>query len=508
MPVTSDPTKITFGQSNESMKLVHKFLEQHGVQNVDWDDNKFDEKTALGLLLVGSTMNCFQFVDGGGFNSNASKYIEGTTVVLGAGTKYYSSWNAKEHAGVITIPTTGTLISNGIANKSNALNPLMISLMKSPLEKALSSGSVNSNLTGSSLSTGVLTNAMNSLTKSSKQYGGYTQGEIVYVRPDSVIPSFSDILIGGELGKIMKAGAIVAKGIELVNAVNSAGKAAKQFLDNASNTLDGFLNKNKDRELSKKELMKRYNERLKALSDARNEKKAQVFNENGMFIKNLITDTVIYIPFRPDDVDESYSVSWQEQNTRGSSHATYGYEMTTGASPTITFDFDVGALIYYMTRKRDTATFGNIDVEEDLIRKSKTNPQSTYSSANISDQVFEIVASYLNSLKALAYPLYTGGIPTPPSCYISIARTFKFVGVCTNVNIAHKGPMYIRPSVDSSGNYTRNQETSGDQMFMNYSITLSFNKVVNQDFSADTVEVYGDNWTGGMDDSAQDVTSD
>ena len=67
--------------------------------------------------------------------------------------------------------------------------------------------------------------------------------------------------------------------------------------------------------------------------------------------------------------------------------------------------------------------------------------------------------------------------------------------------------MYIRPSVDSSGNYTRNQETSGDQMFMNYSVTLSFNKVVNQDFSADTVEVYGDNWTGGMDDSAQDVTS-
>ena len=85
MPVTSDPTKITFGQSNESMKLVHKFLEQHGVQNVDWDDNKFDEKTALGLLLVGSTMNCFQFVDGGGFNANASKYIEGTTVVLGSG---------------------------------------------------------------------------------------------------------------------------------------------------------------------------------------------------------------------------------------------------------------------------------------------------------------------------------------------------------------------------------------------------------------------------------------
>lgn len=503
MSVTSDPTKITFGESNDSMSIVHTFLKKNGIVNVDWDDKKFDEPTALGLLTLNTTLKCVEFANDGGFNSDAKRYKEGSKVVIGAGANYYSSSNAEKSSGVIRFPTTGTLIRNGLLTNDNSLNPLMVSLMRSPIEISLANDVKLTNLTGNKDSKDTLAKTTSDKTKDSKNIGGYSQGEIVYLRPDFVIPSFSDIVIGSELTKIMKVGQIAAKGIELINDINTNNKDAKQFLDNASKDLDDFLNRVQGRFEDKTKKAKDIERRKEELRNS-SKNKAPAFNKNGMFIKNLITDTIIYIPFRPDSVDESYSVSWNSQSTRGSAHESYGYEMTTGSSPSISFDFDVGALTYYMTMNKDTTNFGDTQVYEDLIRKSKLNPPQQFTADFTYEKIFDIVTSYLNALKALAYPLYTNGIVTPPSCYVSIARTFRFVGVCTAVNISHKGPLYIKPGFDTkTGDFINNQKTSGDQMFMNYSVTLNFNKIVNQDFSADTVEVYGDNWTGGMADTAE-----
>lgn len=510
MSITSDSTTITFGQSNETMKYVHSFFKAKGIQNVSWDEYKFDENTVLSLLLLNNSCKCVEYVNDGGPNSEPERYKEGSTVIINSNSKYYSSPNSKEPAGIISNPTTGILKTNSLLQPNAPLNPLKISLMNSPLNSSLGKKSEVKNLTGDTNDSSVLAKTTNPVDKNSKQYGGYTQSEIVYLRADSVIPSFSDVLIGSELSKIMKAGEISSKGIELINSVNTINKDSKEFLDDSSNSLNNFLNKDKERQKEQELKNKSYEELLKNLNKETKKIDQQTFNKNGMFIKNLITDTVIYIPFRPDSVSDSYTISWSEQNTRGSSHTAYGYEMTTGSSPNITFDFDVGALAYYLTRKRERVRMINRETggliediptyEKNLILKRKN--QSLTQELDEYEEIFQIVTSYLNSLKALAYPLYTNGLVTPPSCYVSIARTFRFVGVCTAVNIDHKGPLYVKPQgKDVDGSFIANSDKAGDQMFMNYSVTLNFNKIVNQDFSADTVEVYGDNWTGGQSDS-------
>lgn len=512
--VMTDNTTIVFGESCETMKLVHKFLKSNGINDPGWNDDEFDEATALALLMIQNEMHVIDFVEGGGFNADNSKYKVGSKVVIRYGANYYSSNNAKKPAGIVTVATSGILEEGN--TDTNSLNPLKVTLLDSPLKSVsdytLSTKQqrqVNSGITYY----GNLANEVDN--NIDKDFGGFTGGSVVYLRKEDVIPSYTDILISDSLTKIMKAGAIVAQGIQFINTTNNIGALAKEFKDDSTEELTEYLRKqpefNEDYNLAN-ELFDR---RKRALARQRKVAKAMRFNENGMFIKNLITDTIIYIPFRPDSVDESYSVSWQEQSTRGSAHSTYGYEMTTGSSPSLTFDFDVGAISYYLTRLN---TYENADAELDpnLILKNGMSSANEFDftlgekeslryggsySSTISSSVIKIVTDYLNAIKALAYPRYDEGIVRPPSCYISISNNFRFVGVCTNVNISHKGPLFKHYNKNSETGYIDDTEnnTVGDQIYMNYSITLNFNKIVNQDYSADIVEYYGDNWTGGMD---------
>jgi hypothetical protein len=327
----------------------------------------------------------------------------------------------------------------------------------------------------------------------------------------------------------MKAGEIVSQGIDIINDVTDIGSKAAEFLPDECKALKDFL-KDTDGEYSLFDSENKKKEELRKQMLAKNNKeiKPMTFNQNGMFIKNLITDTMIYIPFRPDSVDESYTVNWEEANTRGSSHQVFGYESTTGSAPSLNFEFDVGALASYLTKNftrseefeytentvdLDGQTINGIEqialdgergfIDGSLLLDSENatyGKTSLKTIANISDEIFQIVNDYINALKALAYPKYTNGIVTPPSCYVSIANNFRFVAICTAVNISHKGPMYIkRPNnylEQTSPGDTR--ILAGQQIYMNYSVTLNFNKISNQDFSADTVEVYGDNWSGGQ----------
>ena len=137
-----------------------------------------------------------------------------------------------------------------------------------------------------------------------------------------------------------------------------------------------------------------------------------------------------------------------------------------------------------------------IDQKQILERGDGSNNVFYLSDSDFSSKVFDVVNDYINSIKALNYPKYTNGIPTPPSVYVSVANNLRFVAIVSAVNISHKGPMYIK-NYDKE-NFRNETKLAGQQIYMNYSITINFNKVTNQDFSADTVEIYGDNWTGGQ----------
>jgi hypothetical protein len=542
--VMSENGSIVFGQVCESMKLVHKYLKKLGI-DVKWKDDKFDEATGLALLVAQNQLHVFDFIEGGGFNSDSSRYKQGSTVVIRTGAKFYSDENAEEPAGVISLPTSGILKMNSENNYGNyydsngelqfgvqSLNPLKITLLPSPLEDSASSiasilGKSNNNKVSAS---GNLINTVSQDTsKYGKKYGGYQAYSIVYLRKDDVCPSFSDMMISDNFTKIMKAGEIVSQGIDIINDVTDIGSKAAEFLPDECKALKDFL-KDTDGEYSLFDSENKKKEELRKQMLAKNNKeiKPMTFNQNGMFIKNLITDTMIYIPFRPDSVDESYTVNWEEANTRGSSHQVFGYESTTGSAPSLNFEFDVGALASYLTKNftrseefeytentvdLDGQTINGIEqialdgergfIDGSLLLDSENatyGKTSLKTIANISDEIFQIVNDYINALKALAYPKYTNGIVTPPSCYVSIANNFRFVAICTAVNISHKGPMYIkRPNnylEQTSPGDTR--ILAGQQIYMNYSVTLNFNKISNQDFSADTVEVYGDNWSGGQ----------
>ena len=492
----SNPT-VAFGQTSEMMPFIHDYLSENGMDDVDWDNNKLDEKTALALVTVNNNTNTEDFVEGGGTNADSSRYKVGEKVIIMGGASYYSSKNAESPAGKIELTTYGVLDYNGYLENSPPLNPLKVSLMRSPLEtKKQSMISFSDEITSS-----VNTNQ--------KQSGGTTQSSSVYLRKQDVIPSYSDIVVSSATKTVATVGKIESKGISFVNQVTRLGAFAKEFNPDPEQYLNDYFEKNSAvYRLAKQKESEERLLRLKKQSSLKTQSKNMCFNNTGMFIKNLITDTVIYIPFNPSDLDESYSVSWQEANTRGSSHSVYGYEMTTGASPSISFDLDVGALTSYISKQMNKGApdFENSFLDENLIlsNKDKNYKKTQF---NVSDnkmlmsEVFDIVTDYLNALKALAYPKYTNGLVTPPSCYISIANNFRFVGVCTGVTITHSPPILINcynikkgMSVDRS----TDPNLSGQQIFMKYSITLGFNKIVNQDFSADTVEVYGDLWTGGQ----------
>ena len=581
--VMSDKDKITFGQKCESMKLVHKYLKGLGI-DAKWKDDEFDEPTCAALVAAQSQIHAYDFIPGGGFNSDSERYKQGNKVIVRAGAKYYSSSDAEEPAGIVTLPTTGILKYNADKDYGNyydengelqfgiqAINVLKISLMPSPLKKVASS--LLSQMTGSSdnkvSATGKLLSAVSG--KSDKSSGGYQDYSTVYMRKEDVCPSLSDLMIAENLQKVMKAGEIVSKGIEIVNEVTDIATKASEFMSDASSELNKFLNNSdKERSLLDKESQKKLDERRAYLSEHGKDSRRMTFNQNGMFIKNLITDTIIYIPFRPESVDESYTVNWEEANTRGSSHQVFGYESTTGSAPSLNFEFDVGALVSYLSKNYnqsidrwykdiseatkksgffdeiknqvlnikneienikdkltnfsflrpeekqsviksvDQITKLQIQVNESSlqldpnllykIQKLKQEIKSASQITNFSDEIFNIVNQYLNAIKALAYPRYDNGIVTPPSCYVSIANNFRFVGICNAVNISHKGALYAKRP-DNYLDETNPGDTvtlAGQQIYMNYSVTLNFNKISNQDFSADTVELYGDNWTGGQ----------
>lgn len=541
--VMSENGSIVFGQVCDSMKLVHKYLKKIGI-DAKWKDDEFDEATGLALLVAQDQLHVYDFIPGGGFNSDSARYKTGSTVVVRTGAKYYSDECAEEPAGIITFPTSGILKMNSEKSYGNyydkdgvlqfgvqAINPLKVTLLPSQLED--SSSSVASLLGKSSNSTvsasgKLLNTATSDASKYGKKYGGYQAYSTVYLRKDDVCPSFSDMMISDNITKVMKAGEIVSQGIEIINDVTDIGTKAAEFMPDESKELKSFINAtDKDSALLDAEQKRKEEQRKQMLEKNNKEMKPMTFNQNGMFIKNLITDTMIYIPFRPESVDESYTVNWEEANTRGSSHQVFGYESTTGSAPSLNFEFDVGALASYLTKNythSEEFEYGNelVDVDGQSIN-GITNAQNddrgfidgsllldsenaTYaktslkSLSNISDEIFQIVNDYINALKALSYPKYTNGIVTPPSCYISIANNFRFVGICTAVNISHKGPMYIKRPNNylETSNPGDSKILAGQQIYMNYSVTLNFNKISNQDFSADTVEIYGDNWTGGM----------
>lgn len=497
--MNSNPV-VMFGQSSAMMPFIHDYLENNGMVDINWDENKLDEKTALALITVNKNNNIQDFVVNRGLNSEDSCYVVGNKVVIQQGASYYSSPNAETATGRVQSATYGVLLYNGYLDSSPPLNPLKIMIMRSPIEKQ-----------NSELPYGNLLNNDERLNISNRKLlGGVEQGSKVYLRKEDVISSFEDICVSNETTKVAKTGKVNSQGIADINKINVNGSVAKQFNNDSEQEFISYMTKldsSYNIATQKEEVIKQ--DVLKNLFGVKRQAKNMCFNNTGMFIKNLITDTIIYIPFNPSDLDESYTVSWAEANTRGSSHTVYGYEMTTSSSPSITFDFDVGALTSYISKQmydrnddyQDSFLDENLILNKKGKSLNKNSIKSLSQNKTLATEVFQIVNDYLNALKALAYPKYTNGIVTPPSCYISIANNFRFVGVCTNVSITHKPPILINSYNIEQGlaiDRGANQKLAGQQIFMSYTITLNFNKVVNQDFSADTVEEYGDMWTGGQ----------
>ena len=278
--IMSEKGSIVFGQVCESMKNIHNFLKTLGL-DLKWKDDEFDEATALALLVAQNQLHAYDFIQGGGFNSESKRYKKGNTVVIRTGAKYYSSSDAEDSAGIIAFPTSGVLKYNAENDYGNyydekgelqfgvqALNVLKVVLLPSPIEDSVSTmaailgKSKNKNVSASG---SLLGTATKDASKYSKKYGGYNAYSTVYLRKEDVCPSFSDIMISENLLKIIKTGEYVSQGIELINDVTVIGTKAAQFQSNDTKELNDYLNKtDKERAISEEEKKEKEEKRKEA----------------------------------------------------------------------------------------------------------------------------------------------------------------------------------------------------------------------------------------------------
>ena len=119
-------------------------------------------------------------------------------------------------------------------------------------------------------------------------------------------------------------------------------------------------------------------------------------SDEGLFIMNLITSTMIEVKYRPQEIQD-ISITTEDETPRGRSVGYVGYTSTENKVVSFTIPLSVDYL---------------------------------------DGQTLE---SVVNKYKALEYPNYQPGIVIPPQCYVNMYRGIRFTAVCTNCEVVWKG---------------------------------------------------------------------
>lgn len=139
-------------------------------------------------------------------------------------------------------------------------------------------------------------------------------------------------------------------------------------------------------------------------------------------IYNKLTKTLI--PFlTPTEVTRSHTANIDEVQIDGRSVSLAYYKG--GGAPSVSFQVELyeDFLPFKLTK---------YDPE-----KSKKNEKSNKDKS--SNEGESTILEMSNALRALTYPEYVDGVPTPPECVVQIGDGVKFVGRCNSVNETHEG---------------------------------------------------------------------
>lgn len=159
-------------------------------------------------------------------------------------------------------------------------------------------------------------------------------------------------------------------------------------------------------------------------------------SDSGLFIMNLVTGTTITLEYKPEDVSDSVSVSFDEETPRGRSVGYTGYRGTSNRQVVLT-----------------------VKMHTDLVPDGET------------------LESMVNKFKALEYPNYTAGVVVPPNCYVNLYRGIRLSALCTQVDVNWHGDIK-------------------DNTYTHADISLTFRNTVDTPYTATIVESGGNNNNG------------
>jgi hypothetical protein len=172
--------------------------------------------------------------------------------------------------------------------------------------------------------------------------------------------------------------------------------------------------------------------------------KSEGSNDNGEpiyygAIYNRLTKTII--PFiTPDEVSWNHSANFDEVTIDGRSVAIPGYKG--GSSPKVSFE----VLLhddFYLTRLSKS-------------NSAVTADQLVASAGSVPSTLLEV----RNAIRALTFPEYYKGVPSPPECVVMIGDSVKFIGKCNDVSEVMKG--------------LTGSDAKGKRVYKQSSLSLSF----------------------------------
>ena len=470
-------TTLVYGDSSDLIREVVQFMNSVGI-NISIENDVMDDKLQLALLLLQQILHITDYIEclDGGIEKTLKYYQINKLCIIKPNSKLYNSCDANVEQGELKFPTFCVI-------KENLYNDFINGRIKYPL----------------------LVFLKKSLIDITPLKTGYAN-KCYWVNMEDVLPSPHPVVISDKTWKLIKTLSIFKDqimSIDWVNVANEPTLLVKEYLPNKVKELYDEIKPEIVESISNTFSLGKSQSHSQAMGIYENRIIGFPFFTTGITIRNLATKTTLYIPFKPDGVDDRYSVTWSEDTVRGGTHRIFGYDRTTiNSSPTINFKLDISALSYYASHYAINDGKSVAEINDTLLFRtyiSDVNKLSTPITDD--DNVVNLLNDYLNVIKSLAFPYYGSGNSgddgelTPPSVYVSITNNCRFIGVVADISIAHSGQLYNK----RKGNTNNYQFHSFSQVYMNYDISITFNKITTQDFSSDTVEMNGDEWRGDLD---------
>lgn len=470
-------TTLVYGDSSELIKEVVQFMKSVGI-DIGGENGVMDDKMQLALLLLQQILHITDYIDclKGGIEETFQYYQINKLCIIKPKSKLYNSCEAFVEHGELTLPTFCVI-------KENLYNDFINGRVRYPL----------------------LVYLKKSLLDVTPFPTGYAH-KCFWVNMEDVLPSPHPVVISDKTWKFIKTVSFIKDqimSIDWVNVANDPTVLVKEYLPNKVKELYEDIDPRLVESITNTFSLGKSQSHSQAMGVYENRIIGFPFFTTGITIRNLATRTTLYIPFKPDGVDDRYSVVWSEDTVRGGTHRIFGYDRTSiNSSPTINFKLDVSALSYYASHYALNDGKNAAEINDTLLFRTYISDVNKVNTPITDDEnVVNLLNDYLNVIKSLAFPYYGSGNSgddgelTPPSVYVSITNNCRFIGVVSDISIAHSGPLYNK----RKGNTDNYRFTPFSQVYMNYDISISFNKITTQDFSSDTVEMNGDEWRGGID---------